>query len=83
MNDLIILVADKNMHFALRGALSRPEALGIRAITLQFLEHSMRDGGGRCCSHDSIGRFGTGSGRRGSSLQPIRNRFARRRRWNA
>jgi len=25
------------MHFALRGALSRPEAMGIRPITVEFL----------------------------------------------
>jgi len=30
--DLIVLVADKNMEFGLRGLLSRPEALGIRKL---------------------------------------------------
>ena len=47
MKDLFILVADKNMHFALHGALSRPAALGIRQITYEFREHSERDGGVR------------------------------------
>lgn len=37
MKDLVLVVADKNMHFALRGALSRPEAMGIRPITVEFL----------------------------------------------
>ncbi len=45
MKDLVILVADKNMQFALRGALARPEALGIRAITADFRSHMGRDGG--------------------------------------
>ena len=35
MKDLILVVADKNMHFALRGALNRPEALGIRPAALR------------------------------------------------
>jgi hypothetical protein len=47
MQDLILLVADKNMHFTLRGALSRPERLGIRSITYDVIEHSGRDGGVR------------------------------------
>lgn len=47
MNDLIILVADKNMKFTLRGALSRPHALGIRPVQCTFREHSERDGGVR------------------------------------
>ncbi len=47
MKDLILVVADKNMHFALRGALNRPEALGIRPITVEFLVHPGRDGGVR------------------------------------
>lgn len=47
MQDLVILVADKNGQFALRGALRRPEALGIRAISLEFRMHPGRDGGAR------------------------------------
>jgi hypothetical protein len=47
MHDLIILVADKNMQFALRGALSRPKAFGIRPITIEFIVHPNRDGGVR------------------------------------
>ncbi len=47
MKDLILLVADKNMQFALHGALERPASLGIRPITFEFRSHSGRDGGVR------------------------------------
>lgn len=47
MEDLVVLVADKNAQFALTGALSRPKALGIRAITPDFRIHPGRDGGVR------------------------------------
>lgn len=45
--DLLLLVPDKNTHFALKGALPRHEALGIRPISFEFLVHSGRDGGVR------------------------------------
>ena len=47
MKDLVILVADKSMPYALRGALARPEALGIRTMTFDFRTHMGRDGGAR------------------------------------
>ena len=47
MQDLVLLVADKNAQFALKGALSRPEALGIRPIEFAFRVHPGRDGGAR------------------------------------
>ena len=47
MQDLVLLVADKNMQFALQGALSRPEAFEIRPITYEFRSHPGRDGGVR------------------------------------
>ena len=47
MKNLVLLVADKNAQFALKGALSRPEALGIRPIEFEFLVHPGRDGGTR------------------------------------
>lgn len=47
MKDLVVLVADKNAEFALRGALQRSEALGIRPMTSEFLMHPERDGGAR------------------------------------
>jgi hypothetical protein len=47
MKDLVLLVADKNMHFALKGALGRHEALEIRPIEFEFRVHAGRDGGTR------------------------------------
>jgi len=47
MKDLILLVADKNTQFALKGALERPDALGIRPINFAFRVHPGRDGGVR------------------------------------
>ena len=47
MRDLILLVPDKNTEFTVRGALSRPEALGIRQIDFQVLVEQGRDGGVR------------------------------------
>lgn len=47
MKDLVLLVADKNAQFALKGALGRPDALGIRPIEFEFLVHPGRDGGAR------------------------------------
>jgi hypothetical protein len=51
VDDIVLLVADKNIQFALRGALSRPKALGIRPIKPHFLVHSGRDGGVRTSGH--------------------------------
>ena len=47
MQDLVLLVADKNAQFALSGALHRPQAIGIRSIEFVFLVHPGRDGGTR------------------------------------
>jgi hypothetical protein len=47
MKDLALLVADKNMDFALRGILQRHESLGIRAVTYETQLHAGRDGGVR------------------------------------
>jgi len=47
MQDLLLVVPDKNTHFALRGALARPEALGTRTITHRFDVHPHRDSGVR------------------------------------
>ena len=47
MKDLVLLVADKDAHFALKGALERPTALGIRPITFEFRVHVGHDGGVR------------------------------------
>jgi hypothetical protein len=47
MKDLVLLVADKNAQYALKGALQRPEAMGIRPIEFEFRVHPGRDGGAR------------------------------------
>lgn len=47
MKDLIVLVADKNMQFAMQGGLDRPTSLGIREIFFDFRQHPGRDGGAR------------------------------------
>ena len=47
MKDLVLLVADKNMQFALKGALERPAALGIRPVQYEIPVHPGRDGGMR------------------------------------
>lgn len=54
MQDLVVLAADKNMQFALNGALQRSEALGIRPITFEFLVHPGRDGGARSSGADVL-----------------------------
>lgn len=54
MKDLVILVPDKNTQFALRGALGRPQALGIRSVSHEFRPHSGRDGGARSTGVDVL-----------------------------
>ena len=64
MKDLVVMVADKNAQFALRGALNRPEALGTRRIQFEFRVHPGRDGGARKTGPEMLalerGRFGHG-----------------------
>lgn len=45
--DLVILVADKQMQFCLRGLLSRRQALEICSIKAKIFQHPSRDTG--CC----------------------------------
>jgi hypothetical protein len=47
MRDLIILVADKNMEFSVKGALRRHKSLGTRQLDFHILTHPNRDGGVR------------------------------------
>lgn len=56
MKDLVVLVADKNMQFALRGALNRPDALGTRPIAHEFRPHVGRDGGVRTSGVEMLAR---------------------------
>ena len=59
MQDLVVLVADKNMQFALQGALARPQALGVRPFTFEFRSHMGRDGGVRTTGADVLAREAT------------------------
>ncbi len=47
MKDLFVLVADKSMEFAVRGILSRPHSLSMRAVSFDIAVHPNRDGGVR------------------------------------
>lgn len=46
-NDLVVLVADKNMEFAVKGLLSRPASLRTRSISFAVFQHPWRDAGCR------------------------------------
>ena len=59
-NDLIVLVADKNMASAVEGLLSRPEALGISAIQRDVYTHPERDPGCLRKSADFLKPFTSG-----------------------
>jgi hypothetical protein len=44
-NDLVVLAADRNLEFGLKGLLSRPQAFGIRPVVFQIHVHPHRDPG--------------------------------------
>jgi len=56
-HDLLVLTADKNMHFALLGIMSRWKSLGIYQITPTFLEHPEKDPGCLLRAHDFLRPF--------------------------
>ncbi len=37
--DLMVLVADKNIEFTIKGLLSRPQALGTREVSSRVVRH--------------------------------------------
>ena len=45
INDLVVLVADKNMEYAVRGILSRTDSLNIREVSALFHVHPEHDPG--------------------------------------
>ncbi len=45
MKDLVVLVADKNMEYSVKGILSRPQALSIRQISFELFVHPHNDPG--------------------------------------
>ncbi len=57
MNDLVILVPDKNMEAAIKGILSRHQSLGIRQVDHQVLLHPARDSGCLKQGHDLLRPF--------------------------
>ncbi len=64
MNELIILVPDKNMEAALKGILSRHQSLGIRQVDHRIYVHPARDPGCLGQGHEFLrpftGLFGHG-----------------------
>lgn len=56
MQDLVVLVADKNMQYAVQGALGRAQALNVRPFTCEFRSHMGRDGGVRTSGSDVLAR---------------------------
>ena len=55
--DLVILVADKNMEFAVRGLLSRAESLGARRPEVDVYVHPERDPGCLLRGHEFLRHF--------------------------
>jgi len=50
LKDLVVLVPDRDLEAALRGVLSRPEALQTRQVEYDLFVHPMRDPG---CFHEA------------------------------
>lgn len=55
--DLVVLVADKNMEFAIRGILSRPHALMLHNVSIDLYVHPERDPGCLSRGHDFLRPF--------------------------
>jgi hypothetical protein len=55
--DLVVLTADKNTQFALRGIFSRFHALGIRQVQPDYYIHPGHDPGVYCGGHDFLHPF--------------------------
>ena len=45
MTDLVVLVPDRNIEYAVRGILARRESLGIRPVTVELHSHPAHDPG--------------------------------------
>ena len=54
MKDLVVLAADRNIEYAVRGILERPQALDIRSISYDSFCHPRRDPGCLNESHDFL-----------------------------
>ncbi len=55
--DLVVLVADKDMEFALRGILSRHASLKVRELRYEIYSHPEHDPGCRLTSHEFLATF--------------------------
>ena len=55
--DLVVLSADKDIEWALRGLLARPQSLGVREISYDLYVHPNRDPGCRQGGHDFLKPF--------------------------
>lgn len=55
--DLVVLTADKNAQFAIRGLVSRQQALNIRAIQVDYYTHPEKDPGVLTRAHDFLRPF--------------------------
>ncbi len=56
-SDLIVLAADNNIEYAIRGILSRPQSLGIRKIQFDIFVHPYRDPGCANSSREFLTRY--------------------------
>ncbi|MGQ9824527.1 MAG: methylation-associated defense system protein MAD4 [Desulfotomaculales bacterium] len=54
IKDLVVLVADKNMEYTIKGLLSRPQALGIRQPSFDCFVHPEHDPGCLLRGHDFL-----------------------------
>lgn len=55
--DLVVLVADKNMEFSLKGILQRPQSIGIHQIDFVIYQHFHRDPGCLLEGHEFLRHF--------------------------
>ena len=55
MQDLVLLVADKSMKYAVEGILSRPCAIGIRPVSYDLRVHTLCDSGVRTSGVQMLG----------------------------
>lgn len=56
-HDLVVLVADKNMEYSIKGILERPESIQIKQIKYEIYAHPLRDPGCRNNGHDILCPF--------------------------
>ena len=55
--ELVLLVADKNIEYGMRGLLGRPQAIGIRPIDSKIYVHPHRDPGCARRAHEFLRQF--------------------------